>query len=95
MGAFTMGIAGCAGTLPGPGEPRTNIPPGQIASLAAGSAGYTGCMPEENKISNVITGYGGGGMTWNATCRDKVYLCSTLVTIGLYQGTYSCAIAVH
>jgi hypothetical protein len=91
--AFLMGISGCAGTPPSPAEPRANIPPGETTSLAVGSAGYTGCLPEENKISNVI-GWA-GSETWNATCKGKVYLCSAVASVGIYQGSYSCALAVQ
>jgi hypothetical protein len=55
------------------------------------SAGFTGCAVEANQITNITTNLDGSG-TWNATCKDKVYLCS--------QGssgapTYSCAVAVN
>ena len=55
------------------------------------SAGFTGCSVDSNVITNVTANLDGSG-TWNATCKDKVYLCS--------QGssgapTYSCAVAVN
>jgi hypothetical protein len=57
-----------------------------LSELKVRSAGFTGCSVETNVITNVT------GNTWNATCKDKVYLCS--------QGssgapTYSCAVAVN
>ncbi|HEX4267422.1 MAG TPA: hypothetical protein VHY36_06035 [Steroidobacteraceae bacterium] len=56
------------------------------------SAGHTGCMPADNRISSVQMQLNGSG-TWNATCQNKTYLCSA------FQGvspsvSYSCAPAV-
>jgi hypothetical protein len=42
------------------------------------SAGYTGCMPAENTLSNIADAY--GGATWNATCKGRTYLCTTVAT---------------
>jgi len=55
------------------------------------SAGFTGCAVDKNQITSITTNLDSSG-TWNATCKDKVYLCS--------QGssgapTYSCAVAVN
>src|SRR4051812_3559959 len=44
------------------------------------SAGYTGCMPEENILSNIKPNPDGSG-TWNATCKGKTYLCSAIATV--------------
>ena len=62
-----------------------------INQLKVRSAGFTGCAADANVITNVAANADGSG-TWNASCKDKVYLCS--------QGssgapTYSCAIAVN
>jgi hypothetical protein len=62
-----------------------------VNQLKVRSAGFTGCAVDANVITNV-TGIADGSGTWNATCKDKVYLCS--------QGssgapTYSCAVAVN
>jgi len=62
-----------------------------INQLKIRSAGFTGCAVDANVITNVAGNMDGSG-TWNATCKDKVYLCS--------QGssgapTYSCAVAVN
>ena len=51
------------------------------------SAGHTGCMPEENVISNVKANLDGSG-TWNATCKGNNYLCSAS---GGNSESYSCA----
>lgn len=56
------------------------------------SAGHTGCMPEENVISNVASSLDGTG-TWNATCKGKVYLCSA-APAGNAEA-YSCAPAAQ
>jgi hypothetical protein len=62
-----------------------------IDQLQIRSAGFTGCAVDKNQITSITTNLDGSG-TWNATCKDKVYLCS--------QGssgapTYSCAVAVN
>lgn len=62
-----------------------------VDQLKIRSAGFTGCAAETNIITNVKANLDGSG-TWNATCKDKVYICS--------QGssgapTYSCAVAVN
>jgi hypothetical protein len=48
------------------------------------SAGFTGCTPENNEISNIK----GLGSYWNATCNGKKYLCTSL------KSQASCALAV-
>jgi hypothetical protein len=53
------------------------------------SAGHTGCTPEQLSISNYHANTFGGGVVWNATCNDKVYLCSGVA--GKSSGDYSCA----
>ena len=53
------------------------------------SAGYTGCMPEENELSNLAFRPDGSG-TWNASCKGKTYLCSTVATTSAQ--TYHCAL---
>lgn len=62
-----------------------------VDQLKIRSAGFTGCAVDANVITNVNAHANGSG-TWNATCKDKVYLCS--------QGSseapsYSCAVAVN
>jgi hypothetical protein len=59
----------------------------RIPELQTISAGHTGCTPEQITISNRHADTFGGGVTWNATCNDKVYLCSGIFS----QGNYSCA----
>jgi hypothetical protein len=53
------------------------------------SSGHTGCLPDENEISNLNVDLLGGG-TWNATCKGKVYLCSAFSS-GEKSESYSCA----
>jgi hypothetical protein len=38
------------------------------------SAGHVGCRPEEIKVSNDELHF--ASRIWNATCHDRVYLCS-------------------
>jgi hypothetical protein len=64
-----------------------------INQLKIRSAGYTGCATDENEISNVNPRPDGSG-TWNATCKDEVYLCSQGSSVG-HAATYSCAVAVN
>ena len=56
------------------------------------SAGHTGCMPDDNAISNVISH--GASATWNATCKGKTYLCSA-VSSGSNSSSFSCAAAAQ
>jgi hypothetical protein len=62
-----------------------------VNQLKVRSAGFTGCAVDANVITNV-TGNADGSGTWNATCKDKVYLCSQGST---NAPTYSCAIAAN
>ena len=71
---------------------QANLPPVQN-QLKIKSAGYTGCLRDDNIISNVNASADGSG-TWNATCKDKVYLCSQGSSVG-HAATYSCAVAVN
>jgi hypothetical protein len=57
------------------------------------SAGYTGCMPEDNVLSNVVAKPDGSG-TWNATCKGKVYLCSAVSTLNNSE-SFHCALAAQ
>jgi len=56
-------------------------------------AGFTGCATDDIEITNVNARANGSG-TWNATCKDKVYLCSQGSTEG-HASTYSCAVTVN
>lgn len=54
------------------------------------SAGYTGCPPEENVISNF--NWGASPQTWNVSCKGKMYLCTALYQGGeLTPKSMSCA----
>jgi hypothetical protein len=64
-----------------------------VDDLRIRSAGFTGCASQDNEISNVNPGFGGGG-TWNVTCKGKVYLCSQ-GSSGGHPASYSCAVAVN
>jgi hypothetical protein len=57
--------------------------------LQLASAGHTGCLPADNAISNSNVSMSGTG-TWNATCKDRIYLCSA-VSSGNQAYEYSCA----
>jgi hypothetical protein len=56
--------------------------------LKTASAGHTGCTPDQLTISNHQSSL--TGETWNATCNDKVYLCSGVMT-GNSSEDFSCA----
>lgn len=60
-----------------------------ISALQMVSAGHTGCLPEENQISNMKPNPDGSG-TWNATCKGKAYLCSAFQGVSNSE-SYSCA----
>lgn len=60
-----------------------------VNKLKTISAGHTGCIPEENEISNVNSSPDGSG-TWNATCKGEVYLCSAVASVGNSE-SYSCS----
>ena len=53
------------------------------------SAGHTGCLPDENELSNINANPDGNG-TWMATCKGRAYLCSGVASV---QGSesFSCA----
>jgi hypothetical protein len=51
------------------------------------SAGHTGCLPQDNVISN--SAQEGSRGSWNATCKGKTYLCSA-VSAGS-ASSFSCA----
>ena len=51
-------------------------------------AGHTGCLPEDNVISNVKANADGSG-TWNAMCKGKMYLCSAVCPT--IAGSVGCA----
>ena len=63
--------------------------PTMTNALQTVSAGHTGCLPEENQISNVKMNLDGSG-TWNATCKGKIYLCSAFLGVSKSE-SYSCA----
>ena len=58
------------------------------AKLQLVSAGFTGCTPADNILSNVEPSSDGSG-TWNATCKGKAYLCSSVPTVKSH--TFHCA----
>lgn len=66
--------------------------PAVLSRLQLVSAGHTGCVPDQNVMSNVVARADGSG-TWNATCKAKVYFCSA---VGSTSGSesFSCAPAV-
>jgi hypothetical protein len=55
------------------------------------SAGYTGCVPEENVLTNVSAQFDGSGR-WNASCKGQTWLCTS---VGQVDGgaQYHCALA--
>jgi hypothetical protein len=82
-------LSGCATTSATP-KPKGPLVAAEMQRLQIASAGYTGCMPTDNAISNdgiVLT-----GEVWNATCNGKVYLCSAIAWTGDWgSATMSCA----
>lgn len=82
-----FGISACVG-IPGPPMVETQ--------LKLVSAGHTGCLPDENELTNIHANPDGSG-TWNATCKGKVYLCSAASAVVGAAATesYSCAPAAQ
>lgn len=66
--------------------------PGLKDAMQLISAGHTGCQPAENELSSVTLRPDGSGQ-WNATCRGRVYLCTTFKGVNP-SSSYSCAPAV-
>jgi hypothetical protein len=78
MSVVFLGIAGCV-SLSSP------VAQDQLRRI---SAGHTGCLPDDNVISNAVQS--GSNATWNATCQGKTYLCSA-VPAGSSSSSFSCA----
>ena len=76
-----IGVSGCTALANSPMVTR---------QLQIVSAGHTGCLPEDNQLSNINASADGSG-TWNATCKGKVYLCSAISSAGSNSESYSCA----
>jgi hypothetical protein len=56
-----------------------NTSPSVQGKLKAVSAGYTGCPPGDNVLSNVAMHADRSGI-WHATCKGKTFLCTAVVT---------------
>jgi hypothetical protein len=63
-----------------------------VNRLKVVSAGHTGCQPADNQISN--TSDTRDGVTWNATCKGRVYLCSGASPRGAGE-SYGCTLAAQ
>ena len=81
IGAIVL-LGGCVPSVNTPGIPD---------ELKTISAGHTGCVPEENELSNVK--FAGSDTTWNATCKGRMYLCTGVSDLSNAH-SYSCAPAV-
>jgi hypothetical protein len=77
VAAALLGVAACT---------SLNTPTAQD-QLRWISAGHTGCLPQDNLISNTVQD--GTRGSWNATCKGKTYLCSA-VSAGS-ASSFSCA----
>jgi hypothetical protein len=65
--------------------------PAGIKQRQAASAGYTGCPPEQNGISDTKMA-SANVQTWSAMCNGKVYVCTAIYTSsGLTPTSMSCA----
>jgi hypothetical protein len=91
QGRHMMRISVLAAVLLVTGCASLTSSPMVINQLKIRTAGFTGCAVDANVITNV-TGNADGSGTWNATCKDKVYLCSQGSSVA---PTYSCAVAVN
>jgi hypothetical protein len=79
--AIVLGLSGCTAIANSPLV---------AAQLKIVSAGHTGCLPDDNELSNISMSANGSGL-WNATCKGKVYLCSAVGSAGSYSESYACA----
>ncbi len=90
--ALALAAAGCASTAEL--TATASHGPAVTKELQLVSAGYTGCMPEDNRIT-VLRAYASGGGLWRATCGRTTYLCSGIPVFfpagGSTTGSYSCA----
>lgn len=77
-----LAVSGCAAPLSARSGPV-------ISRLQMVSAGHTGCLPQQNEISNVVMNLDGSG-TWNASCQGKAFLCSAVGSTGGSE-SFSCA----
>jgi len=80
-----LAVTGCTAIA----DSVANSPAG-IRHLQLVSAGHTGCLPDDNQISNVSASTDGSA-TWNATCKGKIFLCSAVGSAGSNAESYSCA----
>lgn len=79
--AILIGVSGCTAIANSPMV---------AAQLKIVSAGHTGCLPDDNQLSNISMSLNGSGI-WNATCKGKVYLCSAVSSAGSNSEAFSCA----
>lgn len=79
----------CLAALAGGCMPMMVNSPMIQGKLRLVSAGYTGCVPEDNVLTNVSATMDGSG-SWNASCKGKPYLCTS---VGQVDGgaQYHCA----
>lgn len=88
IGLFSSGLSAAA---------SPTVPDSLLAMLKVVSAGHTGCLPDDNILTNVDMHYNGeGGLwggLWNATCHTTPYLCSAVVTNR--SESFSCAPVAH
>jgi len=89
IGALRFTVIAVLLTVTGGCVPLSTNSPIVQDRLKLVSAGHTGCMPDENLISNVVAHPDGSG-TWNATCKGKAYLCTAVSSIG-HSESFSCA----
>jgi len=84
--AVSIGCVGC--TTAAVTQMAVNSPT-VLKQLQLVSAGHTGCLPDDNRISIVFASADGSGL-WKATCNGQTYICSAVGTAERYS-TYSCA----
>jgi hypothetical protein len=80
-----FGITGCVAMANSPMVAR---------QLKIVSAGHTGCLPEDNELSNISLSGDGSGI-WNAACKGKIYLCSAVGSAGGNSESFSCALVAN
>ena len=68
--------------------------PATLNRLKTVSAGYTGCAPQDNALSDVVENHDARGSgTWNATCNGRVYLCSSVSILSESEPAHCASVA--
>ncbi len=85
-GAAAVLLAGCSTAEFEQGQEARGASADTMSAFQIVSAGYTGCKPADNVISNASLAWGG---MWQATCKGKTYRCTSDSAVG--GRSFACA----